>query len=63
MDNHWKRFINGECVESDVPPSIYRSWQRSLDFHVNHSLVSNQDILSTPSLSKRRDAQESLIRA
>jgi len=63
MDNHWKRFINGESVESEVTPSIYRSWQRSLEFQVDHTLVSNQDILTTPSLSKRRDAQESLIRA
>lgn len=63
MDKQWERFINGECVESEVTPSIYRSWQRSLEFNVDHTLVSNQDILSTPSLSKRRDAQESLIRA
>ena len=63
MENHWKRFINGESVESEVAPSIYRSWQRSIDFKVDHTLVSNQDILSSPSLSKRRDAQESLIRA
>lgn len=63
MQNHWKRFINGESVESEVAPSIYRSWQRSLEFQVDHSLVSTQDILSTPSLIKLRDAQESLIRA
>ncbi|HZK85755.1 MAG TPA: sigma-54-dependent Fis family transcriptional regulator [Desulfosporosinus sp.] len=63
MKNHLKRFINGECVESEVTPSIYRSWQRSLEFNVDHTLISNQDILSTPSLSKRRDDQESLIRA
>ena len=63
MENHWKRFINGECVEAEVTPSIYRSWQRSIEFHVDHTLVSNQDILSTPNLRKRRDAQESLIRA
>ncbi|MHB8075137.1 sigma-54-dependent Fis family transcriptional regulator [Desulfosporosinus fructosivorans] len=63
MENHWKRFINGESVESEVTPSIYRSWQRSIDFNVDHSLVSNQDILSSPSLNKRREAQESLIRA
>jgi transcriptional regulator of acetoin/glycerol metabolism len=63
MDNHWKRFINGECVESDVTPSIYRSWQRSIAYQVDHTLISNQDILSTPLLSERREAQESLIRA
>ena len=63
MKNHLQRFINGECVESEVTPSIYRSWQRSLEFNVDHTLVSTQDILSTPSLRKRRDAQESLIRA
>ncbi|ODA39950.1 sigma-54-dependent Fis family transcriptional regulator [Desulfosporosinus sp. BG] len=63
MSNSWKRFINGESVESEVTPSIYRSWQRSLSFQVDHTLVSNQDILSTPLLSERRDAQESLIRA
>ncbi|TGE37615.1 sigma-54-dependent Fis family transcriptional regulator [Desulfosporosinus fructosivorans] len=63
MENHWKRFINGESVESEVTPSIYRSWQRSIDYNVDYSLVSNQDILSSPSLNKRREAQESLIRA
>jgi transcriptional regulator of acetoin/glycerol metabolism len=63
MDNKRKRFINGECVKSDVTPSIYRSWQRSLEFNVDHTLVSNQDILSSASLKVRRNAQESLIRA
>ncbi|EGW39044.1 sigma-54-dependent Fis family transcriptional regulator [Desulfosporosinus sp. OT] len=63
MSNHWKRFINGESVESEVTPTIYRSWQRSLEYQVDHTLVSNRDILSTPLLSERRDAQESLIRA
>jgi len=63
MDNQRKRFINGECVKSDVTPSIYRSWQRSLEFNVDHTLVSNQDILSSASLKVRRNAQESLIRA
>ena len=63
MDNHWKRFINGECVESDVTPSIYRSWQRSLEHRVDHTLIYNQDILSRPRLSERREAQDSLIRA
>ena len=63
MNNHWKRFINGDNVESEVTPSIYRSWQRSLAYQVDHTLISNQDILSTPLLSERRDAQESLIRA
>jgi Transcriptional activator of acetoin/glycerol metabolism len=62
MENHWIRFINGESVESEVPPSIYRSWQRSLEYQVDHKL-SNQDILSTPLLSERRDAQEPLIQA
>jgi len=63
MDNHWKRFINGESVESEVTPSIYRSWQRSLEYQVDHSLISNQDILSKTRLSERREAQDSLIRA
>ncbi|EHQ88351.1 sigma-54-dependent Fis family transcriptional regulator [Desulfosporosinus youngiae] len=63
MDNHWKRFIKGESVESEVTPSIYRSWQRSLEYHVDHSLVSHQDILTSARLSERRDSQESLIRA
>jgi len=63
MENHWKRFINGESVESDVTPSIYRSWQRSLEYNVDHKLISNQDILSTPSLRKRRDNEEALIKA
>jgi len=63
MENYWKRFINGESIEAEVTPSIYRSWQRSLEFNVDHSLVSNEDILSTPSLNQRRDTQETLIRA
>ena len=63
MNNHWERFINGDNVESEVTPSIYRSWQRSLAYQVDHTLISNRDILSTPLLSERRDAQESLIRA
>ena len=63
MENHWKRFINGESVESDVTPSIYRSWQRSLEYNVDHTLISSQDILSTPSLRKRRDNEEALIKA
>lgn len=63
MGNHWNRFINGESVESEVAPSIYRSWQRSVEFQVNHSLVSNQDILSTPRLIERQEAQHPLIRA
>ncbi|HBV86392.1 sigma-54-dependent Fis family transcriptional regulator [Desulfosporosinus sp.] len=63
MDNQWKRFIKGESVESEVTPSIYRSWQRSLKYQVNHTLVSNQDILTTARLNERRDSQESLIRA
>ena len=62
MSNHWNRFINGENVESEVTPSIYRSWQRSLEYQVDHRLI-NQDILSLPRLSERREAQESLIRA
>ncbi|SPF55533.1 Sigma-54 interaction domain protein [Candidatus Desulfosporosinus infrequens] len=63
MSNHWKRFINGENVESEVTPSIYRSWQRSLDYQINHALVANMDNLSPPLLSERRNAQESLLRA
>ncbi|TGE34415.1 sigma-54-dependent Fis family transcriptional regulator [Desulfosporosinus sp. Sb-LF] len=63
MGNHWERFIKGESVEAEVTPSIYRSWQRSLEYQVDHTLVSRQDILSTPHLCERRDAQESLIRA
>ena len=63
MDNYWKRFINGESVESEVSPTIYRSWQRSIEYHVDHTLISHQDILSTPRLSERREAQDTLIRA
>jgi transcriptional regulator of acetoin/glycerol metabolism len=63
MDNSWKRFISGESVESQVSPSIYRSWKRSLDFKVDHTRASNQDILSSPLLSQRRETQETLIRA
>ncbi|EHQ88642.1 sigma-54-dependent Fis family transcriptional regulator [Desulfosporosinus youngiae] len=63
MHNQWRRFIDGESVESEVTPSIYRSWQRSLEYRVDHTLISNQDILSTSRLRERREAQESLIRA
>ena len=63
MDNQWKRFINGESVESEVTPSIYRSWQRSLEYQVDHTLISHHDLLSMPRLSERREAQDSLIRA
>ncbi|SHI00039.1 sigma-54-dependent Fis family transcriptional regulator [Desulfosporosinus lacus] len=63
MDNYWKRFINGESVESEVSPTIYRSWQRSIEYQVDHTLISHQDILSTPRLSERREAQDTLIRA
>ncbi|MGC7872014.1 sigma-54-dependent Fis family transcriptional regulator [Desulfosporosinus sp. SYSU MS00001] len=63
MSNRWNRFINGESVESEVTPSIYRSWQRSIEFQVDHRLITNQDILSKPRLNERREAQESLIRA
>lgn len=63
MDNYWKRFIQGESVESKVTPSIYRSWQRSLGYQVNHTIVSDKDILTNARLCERRDSQESLIRA
>jgi len=62
MDNHLKRFINGESVEAEVAPAIYRSWQRSIAYHVDPTL-SNQDVLSTPLFKERKDAQEPLIRA
>ena len=62
MYNHWKRFINGESVESVVTPAIYRSWQRSIEYQVDPTL-SNQDILSTPLLNERKDAQEPLLQA
>ncbi|MDQ7096890.1 sigma-54-dependent Fis family transcriptional regulator [Desulfosporosinus sp. PR] len=63
MSNHWTRFMNGESVEAEVAPSIYRSWQRSKEYRVDHTLTSNQDILSKPRLNERRDAQDALIRA
>lgn len=63
MHNHWQRFIEGESVEAEVTPSIYRSWQRSLEYQVDPKQVSNLDILSTPLLSERRDAHETLLRA
>ncbi|HWQ41426.1 MAG TPA: sigma-54-dependent Fis family transcriptional regulator [Desulfosporosinus sp.] len=62
MNKHWERFINGESVESDVTPTIYRSWQRSIEYRVNPTLT-NQEILSTPLFNERRAAQEPLIRA
>ncbi|AFM41641.1 transcriptional activator of acetoin/glycerol metabolism [Desulfosporosinus acidiphilus SJ4] len=63
MSNRWNRFINGESVEAEVTPSIYRSWQRSIEFQVDYRLISSQDILSKPRLDERRASQESLIRA
>lgn len=62
MGNSWVRFINGENVESEVTPAIYRSWQRSIEYHVDPR-ISNQDILPPPRLKERRDAQELLILA
>jgi sigma-54 dependent transcriptional regulator, acetoin dehydrogenase operon transcriptional activator AcoR len=63
MKTYWSRFINGESVESEVTPSIYRSWQRSREYHVDHTLISTEDILPKPRLNERRDAQNSLISA
>ena len=63
MGNQWKRFINGESVESEVTPTIYRSWQRSIEYQVDRTLISHHDLLSMPRLSERREAQTSLIRA
>lgn len=63
MTDRWQRFVKGESVESEVTPSIYRSWQRSVGYHVDHTQVTHHDILSTPLLQERRDAQETLIRA
>ncbi|HEY8910919.1 MAG TPA: sigma-54-dependent Fis family transcriptional regulator [Desulfosporosinus sp.] len=62
MDNHWKRFINGESVESEVTPAIYRSWQRSIEYQVDPTL-SNQEILTTQLFNERKESQTPLIRA
>ncbi|AHF05839.1 sigma-54-dependent Fis family transcriptional regulator [Desulfitobacterium metallireducens] len=63
MSEHWDKFLNGKLIETDVTPVIYRSWQRSLNYNVNRSHISQNMILSTPHLRELRDSQEDLIRA
>jgi sigma-54 dependent transcriptional regulator, acetoin dehydrogenase operon transcriptional activator AcoR len=63
MNVHWHRFLKGEQVETEVAPVIYRSWQRSVNYNVNHSQISQNMILSPTHLRELRDSQEDLIRA
>nr|MDA8229427.1 sigma 54-interacting transcriptional regulator [Desulfitobacterium hafniense] len=63
MNIYWHRFLKGEQVEAEVHPVIYRSWQRSMSYNVNHSVISQNQILTASHLRELRDSQEDLIRA
>ncbi|HVJ49347.1 sigma-54-dependent Fis family transcriptional regulator [Desulfitobacterium sp.] len=63
MSEPWDKFLKGKMIETEVTPVIYRSWQRSLNYNVNHLNISQNMILSAPHLRELRDSQEDLIRA
>lgn len=63
MNVYWRRFLKGEQVENEVSPVIYRSWQRSMSFNVNHTEISQNMILNASHLRELRDSQEDIIRA
>lgn len=63
MNVYWRRFLKGEQVENEVAPVIYRSWQRSMSFNVNHSEISQNMILTSSDLRELKDSQEDIIRA
>lgn len=63
MNVYWRRFLKGEQVENEVTPVIYRSWQRSMSYNVNHTEISQNMILTASHLRELRDSQEDLIRA
>lgn len=58
-----KRFLQGENVDTEVSPSIYRSWQRSLAYQIDHKRISLDPIFSAPVIQERRELEETLIRA
>lgn len=63
MNVYWHRFLKGEQVENEVAPVIYRSWQRSMSFNVNHTEISQNMILTASHLRELRDSQEDILRA
>ncbi len=63
MNVYWHRFLKGEQVEDEVAPVIYRSWQRSMSYNVNHTEISQNMILTASHLRELRDSQEDIIRA
>lgn len=63
MSEYWGKFLKGQLNETDITPVIYRSWQRSQNYNVNRSRISQNMILSAPHLRELRDSQEDLIRA
>lgn len=63
MNEQWNKFHHGESVETEVNPLIYRSWQRSLNFKVDPTQISQNLILSEQNLRELREAQEELLRA
>lgn len=63
MNIYWRRFLKGEHIENEVAPVIYRSWQRSMGYNVNHTEISQNMILTTSDLRELKDAQEDILRA
>lgn len=63
MNVHWRKFLKGELIENGIAPMIYRSWQRSVSYNVNHTEISQNMILTTSQLRELKDSQEDIIRA
>ncbi|WP_434510640.1 sigma-54-dependent Fis family transcriptional regulator [Desulfitobacterium sp. AusDCA] len=63
MSEQLHEFLEKEKIETEVAPVIYRSWQRSLDFNVNRSNISQNMILSAHHLRELKDTQIDLIQA
>lgn len=63
MSEHLHEFLENEKIETEVAPVIYRSWQRSLDFNVNRSIISHNMILSAHHLRELKETQTDLVQA
>lgn len=63
MSEHLHEFLENEKIETEVAPVIYRSWQRSLDFNVNRSIISHNMILSSHHLRELKETQTDLVKA
>ncbi len=63
MSDAWKRFIAGTESITDVAPVIFRSWQRSRNFHVDYEHVAKNELLPSPLLRERQLAHEDLYLA